>query len=126
MMATKVIANPMTVMKRRGATEKERNTVDAETEHLCKRIFALACLTSLTVIIDKSLTEAQLANDGSKEEVALWILHQRLQRAIGHHTEVGMIIHHLLIHALHQLIESLGGETLEEEYPSCAPSARHR
>ena len=41
-------------------------------------------------------------------------MHQRLQRAIGHHTEVGMIIHHLLIHALHQLIESLGGETLEE------------
>ena len=54
------------------------DAIYAETQHLGKRILALTSLTSLAVVIDESLSEAQLAYDGSKEEIALRILHQRL------------------------------------------------
>ena len=94
---------------------RERSdAIDTETQHLGKRIFTLACLTRLAVVINKTLLETELANNGTQEKIALRILHQRLQRAIRHHTEVGMIINHLLIHTLHQFIKGLSCETLKE------------
>ena len=90
------------------------DAIDTETQHLGKRILALACLACLAVVIDKSLTETQLSDDGPEEEVALRILHQCLEGTVGHHSEVSMILHRILVHTLHQFIEGKSCESLEE------------
>ena len=92
---------------------KTRDAIHGKGKHLAEGVFTLACKSFLTVIVDAGGLISQQRHQPPDKEVALAVFKQGFHGSPRHEPIVGMIIHRLHPHLLHQRVEGQGGGALK-------------